>query len=58
MGMWDEGTTKDRLADSNCEGGKGRRVEEMRGWGRAAKDGGHCCDDPPPLPLQPPTVGI
>jgi hypothetical protein len=30
---WDEGTTKDRVADRDREWGKGWRGEEMKGWG-------------------------
>ncbi len=54
---WHEGTTKDRAADSDWEGGKGWRGEEMRGWGR---DGGRrqtSLQCPLSLPLQPHTVG-
>ena len=54
---WDKGTTKDRVADSDREEGKGWRGEEMRGWGRDGRRRWMSLRCPPLLPLQPTAVG-
>ncbi len=57
MRMWDEGTKKDRAAESDQDRGKGQRWEEMREWG---SDGQRCWTSlrcPLSSLLQPPAVG-